>query len=61
VRDLDEAHAALDQPAREQAALAELAAVRIAQVGLFFVEPEGARELRSCSASGSGRSPRRNR
>src|SRR5947209_19156915 len=48
VRDLDEGHAALDQPAREQTALAEqVAAVAIAyRVLLFFdVERLGGRSL----------------
>ena len=36
VRDLDEPHARLDQPAGEQAALAELAAVALRRLGRLF-------------------------
>src|SRR5690606_14989224 len=46
VRNLDEPHATLDQPPRQQAALAELAAVAVPQVGRLAIQVEAASEVR---------------
>src|SRR5688572_10092419 len=47
VRHLDETHAALDEPARQQTSLPELTAIPFAQPGLFFLKAKAARELRA--------------
>ena len=61
VRHFDESHAALDQSAAQQAALAELAAVSVSQVGRFAVQLEDAIELRAAQFQTLLDRPRRSR
>src|SRR5262245_8129836 len=50
VRDLDKSHARLDQSPREQASLAEFAAIRVAQAAWLLAQLKNPLELRSREA-----------